>query len=621
MDNKKFIEEMFIRGILIQEDVLSKGAAQKELEESLVEKIAREEDLIILNSDYAQIISTQSHLVDWYELDKFKVEAEKERNEELYQSQLQKFTSSYVSLKGGSNCINNNRNHNNHNPLNHNPLNHNPLNHGNMLLQGSLLQKQKITAIKVEMKEGAGSTVFATGSSELVPEPLLSTVTAALTADSFSKECISKESIKESADIITESVDIIECFENKPHKYEVKDFTYLFLSRHKFLEGILRRHQELQNATPLIRILSKKEKEAVAFIGMVSEISITKNGNMMLSVEDPTASISVFVSKNNSELFAQARDLVHDEVVGICGLLGDKIIFAEKIIWPDILSSDSVKKSDVEEYALFLSDTHVGSSVFLKEEFTHFLDWINGKTGDERQKDIAGKVKYILIAGDLVDGVGVYPSQSEELEIKDVVAQYDEFCSLIKQIPSSKRIIVCPGNHDAIHLAEPQTSFDVKFAPQLFELPNVKLVTNPAVVNIGRTSSFPGFNVLLYHGYSFDHYVSSVESIRSGGGYHRADLIMKFLLKRRHLAPSFSSTPYFPVHKEDPLLIKTIPDFFISGHIHYSNIAAYKGVITISGSCWQGRTAFQEKLGHEPEPARVPIVNLKTREIKILKFI
>ncbi len=40
----------------------------------------------------------------------------------------------------------------------------------------------------------------------------------------------------------------------------------------------------------------------------------------------------------------------------------------------------------------------------------------------------------------------------------------------------------------------------------------------------------------------------------------------------------------------------------------------------ISGSCWQAKTDFQEKLGHEPEPGRVPIVNLKTRAVKILDF-
>ena len=95
---------------------------------------------------------------------------------------------------------------------------------------------------------------------------------------------------------------------------------------------------------------------------------------------------------------------------------------------------------------------------------------------------------------------------------------------------------------------------------------------------------------------------------------------MKFLLKRRHLAPSFKSTPYYPSHHEDPLLIKTVPDFFITGHIHYSKQANYRGVTMISGSCWQGKTTFQEKLGHEPEPARIPIVNLKTRQIKVLRF-
>ena len=124
----------------------------------------------------------------------------------------------------------------------------------------------------------------------------------------------------------------------------------------------------------------------------------------------------------------------------------------------------------------------------------------------------------------------------------------------------------------------------------------------------------------MYHGYSFDYYVANVESIRTGGGYQRADLIMKFLLKRRHLAPSFESTPYFPGHRQDPLLITKIPDFFVTGHIHYSSVANYKSVTMISCSCWQGKTTFQEKLGHKPEPARLPVVNLKTREVKVLRF-
>jgi len=96
---------------------------------------------------------------------------------------------------------------------------------------------------------------------------------------------------------------------------------------------------------------------------------------------------------------------------------------------------------------------------------------------------------------------------------------------------------------------------------------------------------------------------------------------MKFLLKKRHLAPSYKSTPYLPCHLEDPLLIKKIPDFFVTGHIHYAIAGNYRNITTISGSCWQAKTSFQEKVGHEPQPARVPLVNLKTRKIKIMKFI
>ena len=70
----------------------------------------------------------------------------------------------------------------------------------------------------------------------------------------------------------------------------------------------------------------------------------------------------------------------------------------------------------------------------------------------------------------------------------------------------------------------------------------------------------------------------------------------------------------------DPLVINQVPDFFVSGHIHKAAAANYRNITLIAGSCWQSKTTFQEKVGHNPEPSRVPIVNLKTREVKILKF-
>jgi len=154
----------------------------------------------------------------------------------------------------------------------------------------------------------------------------------------------------------------------------------------------------------------------------------------------------------------------------------------------------------------------------------------------------------------------------------------------------------------------------------MYELNNAIMVSNPSLVNINSSGSFSGFDVLMYHGYSFDYFVAQVDSLRNQGGYDRADLIMKFLLKRRHLAPSHLSTLYIPDAKKDPLVIEKVPDFFLSGHIHKSVTANYRNTTLICGSCWQSKTAFQEKVGHNPEPSRVPIVNLQTRDVKILKF-
>jgi len=578
-DQQKFIEDMFKKGILLSEDVL-----EKKIDASLIDKLDHEGDLLVLNTDYAGILVQQKSLVDWYEIDSYRVQAEKERDDELYQAQLQNFKQAELQLPAADVSS-----------TTASPV--------------DAIQNQQLASLETEFsstEEGGESSFVVNGgfSSETAQDSEILFAASPTLPHLFSPS----------------RVEIIISYKNQPHKYEVKDFTQLFTSRYRFLESLLRQRQELQNTMPISRLLSKKEKEAVSIIALIDDIGETKNGNLILTAEDLTGRIKVVFSKNKKELYQKAKDLVHDEVIGITGILGDKIIFGEELVWPDIPASNQLKKSEVEEYIIFLSDIHVGSKLFLKDEFNKFLRWINAEAGNPAQREIAKKIKYIIIAGDLVDGVGIYPSQQEELAHDNIIAQYQEFSELIQKIPSDKQIIICPGNHDAVHLAEPQSSFDPKFAPSLFTIPNVTLVTNPAIVNIGKTEQFSGFDILLYHGYSFDYFVANVDSIRNNGGYHRADLIMKFLLKRRHLAPSFKSTPYFPGHVEDPLLIKKIPDFFISGHIHYSNVANYKGITTISGSCWQGTTTFQEKLGHQPEPARVPLVNLKTREIKVLKF-
>jgi len=415
-------------------------------------------------------------------------------------------------------------------------------------------------------------------------------------------------------------VKIIFSYDEPPCNRAATDFIQYFNNRYNSIEKILKQRQELRNIISINRLLSKSDREQVSIISLVRDKKTTKNGNYILTVEDQTGYINVLVNKNKPNLFKIAKDIVLDDIIGIVGVNGNNILFANNLLFPDIPMMKEMKKAEDEVYALFLSDFHLGSKNFLEDDFNRFLRWINCDLGSEEQRQIASKVKYIFLLGDLVDGCGVYPGQEKELEINDIKDQYKICAQFLSKIPTAIKLIICPGNHDATRLAEPQLPIYRDFAEPLYNLPNAIMLSNPAIVNIHSSKNFPGFDVLIYHGYSFDFYFAEVESIRNNGGYDRADLLMKFLLQKRHLAPSYTSTLYVPDRKTDPLVIDKVPDFFVSGHIHKVAVANYKGVTLISGSCWQSKTAYQEKMGHNPEPSRVPIVNLQTRHIKILKF-
>ncbi len=413
---------------------------------------------------------------------------------------------------------------------------------------------------------------------------------------------------------------VVFSYTEKQGKKQISDFISYFNKRFSSIERILSQRSDLSNLTSIARVAAKKDRENIAIVGMIHKIGKTKNDNIILTVEDPTGQINAIISKSKPELYNKALDLVEDEVIGIMGVNGNNIIFVNNIVWPEIPLHKEFKKYPEECYAAFLSDLHVGSKLFLKDSFEKFVKWLNGTVGSEEQKAVANKVKYLFIVGDLVDGVGIYPGQEGELEIKDIYAQYRECKNYLAKIPKHIKIIVCPGNHDAMRLAEPQPPFYKDLSEALWELPNIEILSNPSTVNVLATEDFPGFDVLLYHGYCFDYYISNVDSIRNQGGYDRADLVMKFLLTRRHLAPTHTSTVYLPDKNKDPLVIEKVPDFFVTGHIHKTAVCNYRSVTMLCGSCWQAKTSFQEKVGHHPEPARVPLVNFKTREVKVLKF-
>lgn len=417
-------------------------------------------------------------------------------------------------------------------------------------------------------------------------------------------------------------VKIIWQYDDKPRKRVMNDFVDYFNARYKALEAILRQHQELANATSIGRLQNKKDSESVSIIGIVSEKQTTKKENIILTLEDRTGTIKAIITKNKQELYEQAKDIVCDEVIGIKGASGNNVIFADTIVHPDIPVTGEIKKSPYEAYVAILSCIHVGSKKFMREAFERFINWLNAKTGNTKEDELARKVGCVIIAGDVVDGVGVYPQQEQELAIPDIYEQYAEFARLISKTPQHIPLVILPGNHDAGRISEPQPPLSKKYAQPVHDLPNTILPSNPCMINLGATQNFPGFDILIYHGFSFDDYGEIVPSIKNSGKNisERAPLIMRFLLQRRHLAPQHATTLYIPDPEKDPLVIEKVPDIFVAGHIHKSNTATYRGTTLVCASCFQEKTLFQEKVGHEPDPGVVPLINLQTRQVIFKNF-
>lgn len=414
------------------------------------------------------------------------------------------------------------------------------------------------------------------------------------------------------------SVIIKKTFSENAKKRDVQQFVKYYKRRYESIRDILLSRNDLPNLTSINKLKNKNKKEAVSVAGLVFSKGISKNNNIMLTLEDKTGMIRAVVNKDREEVYNPAKNIVEDEVLGISGTISNDFIFVNKITYPDMPIKEK-KYSNDEVYVAFISDVHVGSRLFLQDDFVRFIEWLNGNVGSKEQRDLANKVGYLFIVGDLVDGCGIYPSQEKELTYPDIYKQYELSAQLLSKIRKDLNIIICPGNHDAVRISEPQPALS-KYAELLSKLPNVFLVSNPALVNIHASPNFSGFDILMYHGYSFDYYLDTVEYIRKNEGKENPSVILKFLLQKRHLAPTHSSTLYIPETDEDPLFIEKIPDIFVTGHLHKSSVGSYNNVITICCSCWQSKTDFQEKCGHNPDPGKVPIINLKTREVSILKF-
>ncbi len=390
----------------------------------------------------------------------------------------------------------------------------------------------------------------------------------------------------------------------------VADFINYFQDRFRRMERLLRQRIDVKTATSIQEALKTQGNNHIKMVCMITERRESKF-RTILTVEDLETTATVLVPNSSSqELRKKSENLLLDQVVCLAAVKGRGNVFiAEDIILPDI-AQKSRTGSAVPVYAVLTSDMHVGSTKFTKEAFQRFIMWLNGRYGNERMKEIAGHVKYVMIAGDIVDGIGIYPNQIKELAIKDIYKQYAVAAQYFEQIPDYVEIVVTPGNHDACRKALPQPAISDAFLERLQESRNIHSYGSPCTLNLH------GVRVLMYHGRSLDDVVSTVP----GMTHSHPEKSMRLLLQSRHLAPSYGGkTPLSP-ESRDLLVIEHPPDIFHAGHVHGLEHGNYRGVLIVNSGCWQGQTEYMLRNGFTPTPAIVPIVNLQTMEVNTLSF-
>ena len=390
----------------------------------------------------------------------------------------------------------------------------------------------------------------------------------------------------------------------------VEDFVNLFRDRLKRTRRMLEMRVGATGTSGIGELGGFAKGREVRLVGMVASKRLTKNGHIMIELEGEEGVAKVLALKSSREpersCFEKACTLLLDEVVGIDGRVSEPFVIATDIIWPD-LPIRNVKVIDRDVCVAFLSDLHVGSRFFLQEHFQKMLGWLNGEMDGESGKELVGKIKYIVIAGDVVDGIGIYPEQEKELVVKDIYEQYDMFAKFVNSIPEYIEVIIAPGNHDAVRRAEPQP----EIGKDLLKVSNgrIHVVGNPSLVEI------EGFKTLVYHGTSLDSIIAGI----SGMSYQHPEKPMVELLKRRNLSPIYGENPIVP-ESRDYMLIEEVPDIVHMGHVHKNGYENYKGTVVINSGTWQDQTDFQLKQGHTPSPCVMPILDLRSGRINVINF-
>ncbi|MCR8470287.1 MAG: metallophosphoesterase [Candidatus Korarchaeota archaeon] len=384
-------------------------------------------------------------------------------------------------------------------------------------------------------------------------------------------------------------------------------FRAYFLSRYEKLLKIL----EKNVGGRIIESLDLKpgEYQDTYVVIMVDSKEIAKNGKGGLIVGDDTYSrFKIYVPFDaDPDLKAKFDRILEDTVIAveIKSVKSERFVIASNIIFPDLPRVRTRNKSTEPTKILVAADLHVGSKQFMKDRFERLIEFLRGETKSPELNEIAGEIEYIILVGDLVDGVGIYPQQKDELAIFDQKSQYRILAEYLSKIPDDKLVIAIPGNHDASTRFIPQPPISEKFADALYDLSTVQILSNPAMVEIH------GVKILLYHGQGLER-IAGLFGVKLENVHE----VTTELLRWRHLCPQWGLIPQAPT-QEDHLVIEEEPDILLMGHVHISSHARHRGTVVLTAGSFEGLTAWQRDIGIVPTIGYFSVLDLQSYDLII----
>ncbi len=425
------------------------------------------------------------------------------------------------------------------------------------------------------------------------------------------QKIVSKKTVSSSRkETISTDLQIISSPQIRKLSASAGGFIQYFESRFDSISSFFRRRRDIGNLVTTEDLQENKKNNKISLIGLVYSKRKNKSGSFSLELEDKNGKVTGMIFQSNPDLLYKAEFILDDSILCFTGDWNGRILFIKDIYWPDVPYNHKPNYSYEDALALFISDIHVGSKNFAGELFLRMINFLNGDLESNKYNEVGRKVKYLFVAGDVVDGVGIYPDQANDLDVDNIQFQYLLATEYFERIRDDVEILIIPGNHDAARAAEPQTPIAKEFAPELYKLDNVYMLGSPAYVKAHNVE------VLMTHGNSIMDINSAIPVIP-----HETSIpAMVEMLKNRHLVPIYGKRTSIAPEAEDKLVITKIPDILHAGHTHITGDETYKGVTIINSGTFQYQTSYQKSMNINPTTGSTYVVNLQNLQRTNIDF-